>query len=110
MVPDGVETMAFLRRQGPYGTAPRPDLIMLDVDMPGMNGFEVCEALAAEPELGRVPVLFISALSDSNSKVRAFRAGGRDFVTKPFSVEEVLARVATQIGRASCRERVSSPV
>ncbi len=74
-----------------------PDLIMLDVDMPGMNGFEVCEALAAEPELGRVPVLFISALSDSNSKVRAFRAGGRDFVTKPFSVEEVLARVATHI-------------
>ena len=74
-----------------------PDLVMLDVDMPFMNGFEVCEALAADPALGRVPVLFISALSDSSSKVRAFRAGGRDFVTKPFSVEEVLARVSTHI-------------
>jgi putative two-component system response regulator len=74
-----------------------PDLVMLDVDMPGMNGFEVCEAMSAEPSLQRVPVIFISALSDATSKIRGFRAGGRDFVTKPFSVEEVLARVSTHL-------------
>ncbi len=74
-----------------------PDLVLLDVDMPIMNGFQVCELLRADEALARIPVLFISAMHDAESKVKAFRAGGRDFVTKPFNIDEVLARVATHV-------------
>lgn len=74
-----------------------PDLVLLDIDMPDMNGYQVCEALLSEPALERVPVLFISALHDSDAKLQAFQRGGRDFVTKPFNVEEVLARVETHL-------------
>ena len=74
-----------------------PDLILLDIMMPMMNGFEVCERLKADPRTRDIPVLFISALSDTENKVTAFTAGGVDYVTKPFQVEEVLARVRTHL-------------
>lgn len=70
-----------------------PDLILLDIDMPGMNGFEVCERLKASAETRDIPVLFISALQETEDKLTAFGAGGVDYVTKPFHLEEVLARV-----------------
>ena len=74
-----------------------PDLILLDVTMPGMDGYEVCARLKAEERLCDIPVLFISALTEPMDKVRAFQAGGVDYVTKPFNIEEVDARVRTHL-------------
>jgi CheY-like chemotaxis protein/HPt (histidine-containing phosphotransfer) domain-containing protein len=74
-----------------------PDLILLDVNMPVMDGFEVCERLKADPALKDIPILFISALTDTTVKVKAFRVGGDDYITKPFQFEEVEARVRTQL-------------
>jgi PAS domain S-box-containing protein len=74
-----------------------PDLILLDINMPQMNGYEVCEQLKAIPTTREIPVIFISALGDVLDKVRAFSVGGVDFITKPFQVEEVLARIETHL-------------
>lgn len=74
-----------------------PDLVLLDIMMPGMDGYEVCRHMQEEEALRGVPVLFLSALGDPVDKIRAFSAGGVDYVTKPFSVEEVQARVATHL-------------
>ncbi|HEV8037727.1 MAG TPA: hybrid sensor histidine kinase/response regulator [Bryobacteraceae bacterium] len=74
-----------------------PDLVLLDINMPEMNGYEVCERLKANGELAGIPVLFLSALSETESKVKAFQAGGVDYISKPFQVEEVNARVETHL-------------
>lgn len=74
-----------------------PDLILLDVTMPGMDGYEVCRRLKADERWRDIPVLFISALNDTEDKVRAFQAGGVDYVSKPFQFEEVDARVRTHL-------------
>lgn len=74
-----------------------PDLILLDVRMPEMNGFEVCAALKRSPETAEVPILFISASDEVDSKVKAFEVGGADYITKPFRAKEVLARVRHQL-------------
>jgi signal transduction histidine kinase len=74
-----------------------PDLILLDINMPEMNGYEVCEQLKADPKTSEIPVIFISALDDVWDKVKAFEVGGVDYITKPFQCEEVLARVKNQL-------------
>jgi len=74
-----------------------PDLILLDINMPQMNGYEVCEKLKADPQTREVPVIFLSALDDVSDKVKAFTVGGVDYITKPFQGEEVLARVKNQL-------------
>ncbi|MBD2091180.1 hybrid sensor histidine kinase/response regulator [Microcoleus sp. FACHB-1515] len=74
-----------------------PDLILLDISMPKMGGYEVCEQLKADPQTQDIPVIFLSALSEAIDKVRAFQVGGVDYITKPFQVEEVLARVENQL-------------
>jgi len=74
-----------------------PDLILLDISMPDMDGYEVCSRLKADERWRDIPVLFISALSDTEDKVRAFQAGGVDYVGKPFQFEEVDARVRTHL-------------
>lgn len=74
-----------------------PDLILLDIMMPDMNGFEMCRHLKANPALADIPVIFISALTDNDNKVRAFAEGGMDYVTKPFEEVEVLARIRTHL-------------
>jgi serine phosphatase RsbU (regulator of sigma subunit) len=74
-----------------------PDLILLDINMPGMNGFEVCEHLRADEDTRDIPIIFISALDETADKVKAFTVGGRDYVTKPFQLKEVLARVETHL-------------
>lgn len=74
-----------------------PDLILLDINMPGMNGFDVCEALKSDPKTNAIPVIFISAFNDVESKVEGFAKGGVDYITKPFQYEEVLARVRTHL-------------
>jgi PAS domain S-box-containing protein len=74
-----------------------PDLILLDVNMPEMNGYEVCQQLKASDRTRDVPVIFISAMGDVLDKVKAFSVGGVDYITKPFQVEEVLARLETHL-------------
>jgi putative two-component system response regulator len=74
-----------------------PDLILLDIDMPGLTGYEVCERLKADERLAEIPIIFISALSETVDKVRAFEVGGVDYVTKPIKFDEVAARVATHL-------------
>jgi DNA-binding response OmpR family regulator len=75
------------------GNEKRPDLIILDLMMPGLSGFEVCARLKMHPQTGGVPVLFVTALSQIGDKERALAAGGDDFLTKPFQRAELLARV-----------------
>jgi len=74
-----------------------PDVVLLDVMMPDMDGYEVCSRLKADPALRHVPVIFLSALQDAEDKVRAFRAGAGDYITKPFHLDEVVARVQTHL-------------
>ncbi|MDF0552648.1 response regulator [Kamptonema sp. UHCC 0994] len=74
-----------------------PDLILLDIRMPDTNGYEVCEELKADAQTSQIPVIFISALDEVLDKVKAFQVGGEDYITKPFQVEEVVARVEHQL-------------
>jgi DNA-binding response OmpR family regulator len=74
-----------------------PDLILLDINMPEMNGYEVCEHLKADDQLKGIPVIFISALTEQLDKVKAFAIGGVDYLTKPFQMEELHARVETHL-------------
>ena len=74
-----------------------PDLILLDINMPEMNGYEVCEQLKADDKLQGIPVIFISALTEQLDKVKAFDIGGVDYITKPFQMEELHARVETHL-------------
>jgi len=74
-----------------------PDLVLLDIRMPDMDGYEVCERLKADERTRDIPILFISALDATQDKIRAFQAGGLDYITKPFHLEEVLARVDTHL-------------
>ncbi len=75
----------------------RPHLILLDVRMPGLDGYEVCARLKADPQFKEIPVLFLSALNEPADKVRAFQAGGVDYIAKPFQLAEVEARVRCQL-------------
>jgi putative two-component system response regulator len=77
--------------------AKHPDLIILDINMPKMNGFEVCKKLKSDKDTASIPVMFISALNDLESKITAFNLGGIDYIIKPFASEEVLARVKTHL-------------
>ena len=84
-----------------------PDLVLLDVMMPEMNGFEVCAKLRGNPESHDIPIIFLTALSDVGDKVKGFAAGGTDYITKPFQLEEVLARVDNQLALRQARRQVS---
>lgn len=74
-----------------------PDLILLDIRMPEMDGYEVCELLNSDTRTKDIPIIFISALNEIEDKVKAFTVGGLDYITKPFQYEEVLARVETHL-------------
>ncbi len=74
-----------------------PDLILLDINMLNMNGYEVCQILKANNKTKDIPIIFISAINDVNDKVRAFKMGGVDYITKPFQAEEVIARIENQL-------------
>jgi diguanylate cyclase (GGDEF)-like protein/PAS domain S-box-containing protein len=86
--------------------ANKPDIILLDITMPQMNGFEVCRQLKENRTTCDIPVIFLSALDDSFDKVRAFQVGGIDYITKPFQVEEVVARVANHLALKRAQEAV----
>ena len=74
-----------------------PDLILLDINMPEMNGYEVCKQLKASKTTDQIPIIFISALDQINDKVQAFELGGQDYITKPFQELEVLMRIKNQL-------------
>ena len=74
-----------------------PDLIIMDINMPDMDGYQACDRLKAEPTLKSVPIIFLSAMQDTDAKVLAFNHGGVDYATKPFIFEELLTRVSTHI-------------
>lgn len=105
--PDNLRVLSGILQQAHYKVRPAvsgemalraietlpPELILLDIRMPGMDGYEVCRRLKENEASSDIPVIFISALQSAEDKVAAFRAGGVDYVTKPFEAEEVLARV-----------------
>ncbi len=75
----------------------KPDLILLDIKMPIIDGFEACKLIKQNKDLEQIPIIFISAMNDINNKVEAFENGGVDYITKPFEPKEVLARIKTQL-------------
>lgn len=82
-----------------------PDLILLDIQMPGMNGFEVCRILKSEPQTNKIPIVLLSGLTDVDSKIRGFSLGVFDYVTKPLVHEELLARIESILGRQRMLEQ-----
>jgi CheY-like chemotaxis protein len=99
LLQEGHEVRSFPRGRLALASAMMtpPDLILLDVNMPEMNGYEVCERLKSSAELSDTPVIFLSALNETEDKVKAFRSGGVDYICKPFQFEEVHARVETHL-------------
>jgi signal transduction histidine kinase len=83
-----------------------PDLILLDINMPGMDGYQVCQQLKADAQTCEVPVIFISALDDVLDKVKAFDVGGVDYITKPFHLAEVVSRIENQINFRSLQVKL----
>ena len=93
----GVEALNAARRH-------RPDLMCLDIVMPGMDGYEVCRQLRADPLLADLPILFLTSLSSNEDKIAGFRSGADDYLPKPFNVDELLLRI-----RAVLRRGMDSP-
>ena len=95
----GYEVAAFPRGAPALAAAPdiRPDLILLDIRMPDMDGYEVCRRLKGDAALKDIPIMFLSALSETGDKLRAFEAGAVDYLCKPLSLQDVLARVRTHL-------------
>jgi len=105
----------YLVRQAPDGElalwsahARPPELILLDIRMPGIDGYEVCRRLKADPQLHDTPVIFLSAQYDTDDKVRGFQAGAVDFIAKPYQSEEVLARTRAHIRLARTKAALES--
>lgn len=84
-----------------------PNLILLDINMPDMDGYEVCQKLKADEKTQQIPIIFLSALNDTEAKVKAFSVGGVDYITKPFHIEEVIARVQTHMALKQANEQLA---
>ena len=97
--PEGYQIRKALSGQAALRSAAQspPDLLLLDVNMPDMNGYEVCTQFKADPKLQPIPVIFVSALSETENKVKGLELGGVDYISKPFQASEVLARVHTHL-------------
>ncbi len=85
-----------------------PDIILLDIDMPDMDGYEVCRHINESPALAEIPVIFISALDSAEDKIRAFKAGGVDYITKPFNIEEAGARIRSHLKIAYLKKQLAN--
>ncbi|EAY27694.1 response Regulator Receiver Signal Transduction Histidine Kinase [Microscilla marina ATCC 23134] len=84
----------------------KPDLILMDIMMPGLNGFETCTSLKANKETADIPIIFMSALNETVDKVKGFQLGAVDYITKPFQQEEVLARIKTHLKMESLQKEL----
>ncbi len=98
---DGFATLAFVKKK-------LPDLILLDITMPGLSGYEVCSRLKEDAKTKEIPIIFLSAHKDVEDKIKAFSLGGVDYITKPFESEEVLVRVATHVNMREMQNRLES--
>jgi len=105
---DGYRIRSFPRGRLALAAAAQhpPDLVLLDINMPEMSGYEVCERLKASPDLSEAPVIFLSALNATEDKVKGFQTGGADYITKPFQLEEVQARVKTHLKLYSLQQEL----
>ncbi len=99
VAPNGKRALATIRKEP-------PDLVMLDIMMPGMDGFEVCRQLKEDEQTAGIPVIFVSAIHVTIDKVKAFSLGGVDYITKPFKTEEVLARLNTHLSLRSLQQQM----
>lgn len=120
--PDNLDLLVRILKKGGYNARPalngqlalgavahtRPDLILLDIRMPEIDGFELCKRLKSDPHSHDIPVIFISALNETDEKVRAFQAGGVDYISRPFQYQEVLARVSTHLELAHMRNQMEA--
>lgn len=88
-VVDGVQAMAFLRREAPYGGAPRPDLVLLDLNMPRKDGREVLTEIKSDPDLFSIPVIPLTTSGDEQDVAFCYRAGANAFITKPMDLDEL---------------------
>jgi sigma-B regulation protein RsbU (phosphoserine phosphatase) len=102
----GVRAVTSGARALESAIAAPPDLILLDIRMPGMDGYEVCRRLKENEQTRAIPVIFISAVDEIQDKVEAFHAGGVDYITKPFRVEEVFARTETHLSLRRLQSRL----
>ena len=121
-VPENLQILALMLKEQGYSVRPvscgrmalktakanPPDLILLDITMPEMNGYEVCEILKQDADLKDIPVIFLSALADTGDKLRAFETGGVDYITKPFKIQEIQARVATHLKLRSMQKELEN--
>lgn len=97
---DGTQALKLVRNGMP------PDLILLDIEMPGLGGFEVCRQLKADPETASIPVIFLTSNADKRTTVEGFKLGASDFMTKPFDPDELTVRIRTQLELADSRHRL----
>ncbi|RKZ48353.1 MAG: diguanylate cyclase response regulator [Candidatus Parabeggiatoa sp. nov. 3] len=96
---DGTKALEFVQKK-------HPDMILLDIMMPDMDGIEVCQHLKKQERTTKIPVIFITALFETSEKLKAFKAGGVDYITKPFVAEEVLARINVHIELKKALEKL----
>lgn len=96
---DGEKALEFLKTDC-------PDLILLDIMMPGIDGYELCERIKSMEKLNEIPVLFLTALTDPDDIVKGFSAGAVDYISKPFNNAELLARVKTHIGLKKAKDEL----
>lgn len=122
--PDNLRVLSFILSEQGYkvrkaldgitaldaAQAQPPDLILLDVKMPQMDGYEVCSALKALPQICEIPVIFLSGMDSAADKVKAFAVGGADYITKPFQAEDVLARVRQQLTLRSQKRQLQQEI
>jgi len=97
--PSGQTALMFAQEEA-------PDLILLDIRLPDVDGFQVCQRLKENRRTCDTPVIFISALEEMEDKIKGFVAGGVDYITKPFQVEEVLARVETHLALRRLQKQI----
>jgi chemotaxis family two-component system response regulator Rcp1 len=90
VVPDGVEALAFLRREGRYANAPRPDVILLDLNLPRMGGREVLAAIKEDSQLRRIPVVILTTSNDEQDILRAYDLHANCYITKPVDFEQFI--------------------
>jgi two-component system, chemotaxis family, response regulator Rcp1 len=90
VTPDGVEALAYLRRQGPYADAPRPDLILLDLNLPRKDGREVLEELKDDPALSNIPVVVLTSSQAEQDILRAYQLRANCYITKPVDLEQFI--------------------